>query len=124
MRRTSRPIVWRQNDKRDQFKDRDSTRSLFLALTSTPQGQQKSVKREEKEVQQSHAVASESPNLSNQETVSRPLTLQQGHQGQYSDKESSWGMLSQPFLTEASMASPSPFSSVPGHICYQRCSDY
>ena len=54
-------------------------------------------------------MASESTNLSNQKTIPRPLTLQQQEEGYYSDKESSWGMLSKSFLTEASLGFLSPF---------------
>jgi len=43
-----------------------------------------------------------------QKTIPRLLTLQQQEQGYSSDKESSWGILSKSFLTEASMTSPSP----------------
>lgn len=50
MRRTSWPVVGDRNAKRDEFKDQDSATSLSLALTSSPQGQQKSVKQQEKRV--------------------------------------------------------------------------
>ena len=55
-------------------------------------------------------MASKFPNMSNPKTIPRSLNLQQQEQGllsalSLSDKESSRGMLSKSFLTDASMGS-------------------